>query len=132
MSAPLNIGVIGLGRMGQLYARTLATQVSGVCLYAVADVGEQARKQVTESFGVSHAFSNANDLMALPELDAVVIATPTSPHYDMVIAAASAREAIFCKKPLALTLEETRNAFAALPLSQVKLQVGFIRRFGAG
>jgi len=132
MSAPLKIGVIGLGRMGQLYARTLATQVSGVRLYAVADVGEQARKQVTESFGVSHAFSNANDLMALPELDAVVIATPTSSHYDMVIAAASAGKAIFCEKPLALTLEETRSALEAVARAQVTLQVGFMRRFDAG
>ena len=68
MSVPLKIGVIGLGRMGQLYACTLATRVSGVQQYAVTDISEQARKQVAESFGVSHTFSNASDLMALPEL----------------------------------------------------------------
>ena len=132
MSAPLKMGVIGLGRMGQLYARTLATQVSGVHLYAVADVGEQARTLVAGEFGVSYAFSDAYELMALPELDAVVIATPTSTHYDLVIAAASAGKAIFCEKPLALTLEETYAASEAVARADVPLQIGFMRRFDAG
>ena len=132
MSAPLKIGVIGLGRMGQLYARTLATQVSGVHLYAIANLGEQVRTQVAERFGVFHAFADALELMALPELDAVVIATPTSTHYDLVIAAASAGKAIFCEKPLALTLEETHSALEAVARAQVPLQVGFMRRFDAG
>jgi predicted dehydrogenase len=70
--------------------------------------------------------------MALPELDAVVIATPTSTHYELVIAAASVGKAIFCEKPLALTLEETRSALEAVARAQVPLQVGFMRRFDAG
>ena len=49
MSAPLKIGVIGLGRMGQLYARLLATQVSGFCLYAIAEVDEQVRTKVIDA-----------------------------------------------------------------------------------
>lgn len=100
MSTALKIGVIGLGRMGQLYARTLATQVSGVHLYAVANLDEHARKQVAEEFGVSHVFADAYELIALPELDAVVIATPTNTHHDLVIAAADAGKAIFCEKPM--------------------------------
>ena len=91
MPAPLNIGVIGLGRMGQLYARTLGTQVSGVILYAIADVNEQARARLTESFGLPRAVSSALEMISLPELDAVVIATPTSTHCDLVIAAESAK-----------------------------------------
>jgi predicted dehydrogenase len=86
--------------MGQLYARTLATQVSGVHLYAVANLDEHARKQVAEEFGVSHVFADAYELIALPELDAVVIATPTNTHHDLVIAAADAGKAIFCEKPM--------------------------------
>jgi len=88
--------------MGQLYARTLATQVSGVHLFAVADVGEQARKQVADEFRVPHVFEDAHELMALSELDAVVIATPTSTHHELVIAAASAGKAIFCEKTVGL------------------------------
>jgi predicted dehydrogenase len=87
---------------------------------------------LAESFGISHAFSSALELISLPELDAVVIATPTSTHYDLVVAAASAGKAIFCEKPLALTLEETHSALVVVARAQVPLQVGFMRRFDVG
>ena len=131
MSSLVKIGVIGLGRMGRLYARLLATQVSGVYLDAVAEVGEQARSQVMDELDVAHAFADAYELLALPDLNAVVIATPTSTHHDLVIAAAKAGKAIFCEKPLALTLEETYSMLQAVASAQVPLQVGFMRRFDA-
>jgi len=117
--------------MGRLYARLLATQLSGVHLYAVAEVSVQARSQMMGELDVAHAFADAYELLALPDLDAVVIATPTSTHHDLVIAAAKAGKAIFCEKPLALTLEETRSMLQAVASAQVPLQVGFMRRFDA-
>src|SRR5579863_7918404 len=129
MATFLKIGIIGLGRMGQLYARTLATQVSGVRLYAIADVSEQARTQVAEECSVSHTFADALELIALPELDAVVVTTPTNTHHDLVIAAAEAGKAIFCEKPLALTLQENHRVLEAVARAKVSLQVGFMRRF---
>ena len=129
MPSLVKIGVIGLGRMGRLYARLLATQLSGVHLYAVAEVSVQARSQMMGELDVAHAFADAYELLALPDLDAVVIATPTSTHHDLVIAAARAGKAIFCEKPLALTLEETRSMLQAVTSAQVPLQVGFMRRF---
>lgn len=131
MTVPLKLGVIGLGRMGHLYARLLATQVSGAQLYAVAEADEQRRVQVVGELSVPHAFASTDALLALPELDAVVIATPTSTHAELVISAASAGKAIFCEKPLALSLEETRTALETATRAQVPLQVGFMRRFDA-
>ncbi|HMA38137.1 MAG TPA: inositol 2-dehydrogenase [Chloroflexia bacterium] len=129
MTARINIGVIGLGRMGQLYARTLATQVAGVQLYAAAEPNDQARAAVAAAFAVPHLCAEAADLIGLPGLDAVVIATPTGTHADLVIAAAAAGKAIFCEKPLALTLAATHAALAAVARAGVLLQVGFMRRF---
>lgn len=131
MSTQLKIGVIGLGRMGKLYANVLATQVAGVYLYAAADTGEQERAWVSAECHVPHTFADAHELLALPELDAVVISTPTSTHHDLVIAAANAGKAIFCEKPLALTLAENHQAIEAVAQAQVPLQVGFMRRFDA-
>jgi scyllo-inositol 2-dehydrogenase (NAD+) len=131
MSAQLKFGVLGLGRMGQLYARFLATQVAGVSLHAVADVDEHMRAATAEAFNLAHVFAEPEELLALPELDAVVIATPTSTHAPLVIAAASAGKAIFCEKPLALTVEETLQAMGAVAQAQVPLQMGFMRRFDA-
>jgi scyllo-inositol 2-dehydrogenase (NAD+) len=131
MSTPLNIGVIGLGRMGKLYARTLATQVPGISLYAVTDVSEQARTGVADEFNVPHTTASAHELISLADLDAVVIATPTSIHSELVIAAAQAGKAIFCEKPLALTLKETHTVLNIVARAHVPLQVGFMRRFDA-
>ena len=131
MAEQLNLGVIGLGRMGRLYARTVATQVPGVRLYAVAEPDEQARAVVAEGFHVPHAVAGTDSLLGLPDLDAVIIATPTSTHHELVIAAAAARKAIFCEKPLALTLAETHAALDAVARAGVPLQVGFMRRFDA-
>ncbi len=131
MPSLVKIGVIGLGRMGRLYARMLASRVSGVHLDAVAEVSEQAQSQIMGELDIAHAFADAYELLALPDLDAVVIATPTSTHHDLVIAAAKAGKAIFCEKPLALTLEENRSMLQAVASAQVPLQVGFMRRFDA-
>jgi inositol 2-dehydrogenase len=81
--------------------------------------------------GVSHAVADAYELLTVPGVDAVVIATPTSTHHDLVVAAAKAGKAIFCEKPLALTLEETRSMLEVVARAQVPLQVGFMRRFDA-
>lgn len=131
MPARLKFGVLGLGRMGQLYARFLATQIPGVSLHAVADVDEHSRTTMREAFSIAHDFADPYDLLALPELDAVVIATPTSTHTSLVIAAARAGKAVFCEKPLSLTVEETLQAMDAVAQAQVPLQMGFMRRFDA-
>jgi scyllo-inositol 2-dehydrogenase (NAD+) len=131
MPALVKIGVIGLGRMGRLYTRMLAAQINGVQLHAIADVNERARSEVADEVNVSHIFADPYELIALPELDAVIITTPTSTHHELVIAAAEAGKAIFCEKPLALSLENTRLALQAVSRAQVPLQVGFMRRFDA-
>ncbi|HEU0000780.1 MAG TPA: inositol 2-dehydrogenase [Ktedonobacteraceae bacterium] len=131
MPAHIKMGVIGLGRMGQLYTTLLASQINGASLYAVAEVNEQVRSRVASEIVISHAFADFHELVALPDLNAVIIATPTSTHHELVVAAAGAGKAILCEKPLALTLTETRSALEAVARAQVPLQVGFMRRFDA-
>jgi scyllo-inositol 2-dehydrogenase (NAD+) len=129
MPAPIKIGVIGLGRMGRLYAQMLATQIADAQLSAIAEVDGAARAEVGSELNVPHVFADAYELIEHPDLQAVVIATPTSSHYDLVLAAAGAGKGVFCEKPLALTLRETRAMVEAVATAGVPLQVGFMRRF---
>lgn len=131
MVAALKIGVIGLGRMGRLYAEALATRITGGELYAVASLDAREREQISSELAIPHVYEEAAEVLMLPEIDAVVIATPTSTHHNLVIAAAEAGKAIFCEKPLALTLAQTHAALAAVRHAGVPLQVGFMRRFDA-
>jgi len=126
----VNIGVLGLGRMGYLYAGTIA-HIPGAVLYAAADPNEQPRARVAAEYNVPHLFAEPHELLVLPELDAVVIATPTSTHKELVIAAAEAGKAVFCEKPIALTIPDAHAALTAVERAGVPLQVGFMRRFDA-
>lgn len=128
MNSPLNIGVVGLGRLGGLYARHFATRIPGARLHAVTDARSAVAKQIAAETGAK-AFPNHHVLLADPALDAVVVMTPTKLHADVVIAAAKAGKAIFCEKPLSLDLAEGLKMKAAVAKHGVFFQLGFMRRF---
>jgi inositol 2-dehydrogenase len=121
----MRVAVVGLGRMGRFYAQVLATMAPVVQLAAVADPDPSARGRMD---GIP-AFPEQEQLLRKTDIDAVIIATPASSHVNLVLAAADAGKAIFCEKPLALTVDSTRQALVATRNAGVLLQVGFMRRF---
>ncbi len=123
----VGIGVIGLGRMGNVYASHVATQIEGAALVAVSDSREEMIRNYVDT--PIKGYLSYGDLLADPQVDGVIIATPTSTHHDVVIATAQAGKAIFCEKPTALTLEATDEMIAAVEKAGVIFQVGFMRRF---
>jgi scyllo-inositol 2-dehydrogenase (NAD+) len=128
----LGIGVIGLGRMGRVYAYHTARQIEGAALVAVADPNKNAIDQFVSQVSGVQARTDYQALLANPAVEAVIIASPTSTHHDVAMAAAQAGKAIFCEKPLALTLQATDEIIAAANKAGVPLQVGFMRRFDQG
>ncbi|MDQ6671269.1 MAG: Gfo/Idh/MocA family oxidoreductase [Chloroflexota bacterium] len=128
----MRVAVIGLGRMGRFYARTIASLGPDAQLAAVADPDPVARAAVERELSVPFAASEPADVVGRTDVDAVIIATPTSSHAELVVAAARAGKAIFCEKPLALSLQHTQAALSAVHAAGVLLQMGFMRRFDAG
>jgi predicted dehydrogenase len=127
-TALLPVGVIGLGRMGQVHARILARSVEGARLEAVADIDADRARRLAGQLGVGQWHDNPEDLLARSGVRAVVIATPSHSHREQVTLAARAGKDILCEKPLALTLEDTDRAIAEASRAGVRLQVGFMRR----
>lgn len=125
----INIGVIGLGRMGQVYGYHVARQIDDANLVAVADPREDVIADFSERVGGVSLYADYRDLLQHDDLHAVVVAAPTSLHRDIVIDAAEAGKAIFCEKPTALTLAATDAMLAAVEKADVIFQVGFMRRF---
>lgn len=128
----VNIGVIGLGRMGHVYAYHTARQIPDAALVAVADPRQEVTAQFSAQVDGVKVYSDYRDLLAHPDLHGVIVATPTHTHSEVVIAAAEAGKQIFCEKPTALTLAETDKMLAAVEKAGVILQVGFMRRFDDG
>lgn len=122
---PLGIGVIGLGRMGRVYGTFVASQLHSAALVAVSDPQESVLAQYS---GVK-TYPDYHALLADPDVQAVIVTTPTHTHCEVVTAAAEAGKAIFCEKPTALTLRETDMMLDAVQAAGVPFQVGFMRRF---
>ena len=127
---PVRIGLIGAGRIGTSHAGLLARHVPGAQLVAVADARQGAAADLAAALGC-RATTEPADLFADPGIEAVVITASSEAHADLVAAAASAGKAVFCEKPMGLTLEEIDRGTTAAEAASVPLQVGFNRRFSA-
>lgn len=131
MKATINCAVLGLGRMGYRHAEILATRVPGARLVAVSDpIGAQTAA-VAARFGVA-GYTRWEEAIAHPGVDAVIIGTPSTTHAEISIAAAQAGKAIFCEKPLALTVPECEAVDRAVQETGALFQLGFMRRFDPG
>ncbi len=128
----VNLGVIGLGRMGKVYAYHAARHLPNAALVAVADV----RQEVTQEFAVQVSgvttYADYHGLLNHPNLDAVIITTPTSTHKTVVLDAVGAGKHIFCEKPMSLTLGDTDRMVNTIEAAGILFQVGFMRRFDDG
>jgi myo-inositol 2-dehydrogenase/D-chiro-inositol 1-dehydrogenase len=96
MAARLRVGVVGLGRMGSMHARYVARNVPGARLTAVTDFDTERARRASAELDAPHAFASAAELAASPDVDAVLVATPSVCHPDDVIAIAAEGKDILC------------------------------------
>jgi len=127
----VNVGVIGLGRIGKLHAEHLALRIPEANLAAISEIEEQldTAKDFAERFRVPQVTQDYSEILSNNDIDAVVICTPTNTHSQIIAEAAQAGKHIFCEKPIAQELSSVDEALAAVRQAGVKFQVGFNRRF---
>ena len=128
----LAIGLIGVGRLGRVYARDLATRIPETRLVAVSDPLAALAKEVAEEFDVPKHYSDPLAMIEDRAVEALVIVSPTHTHREIVIAAAGRGKPTFCEKPPALSLDEVAAMKQAIESSGVFFQMGFMRRFDPG
>jgi len=127
----LNIGLIGAGRIGRLHAEHLAHRIPAASLLMVADIIEDAARQCATQHGIPHAVRDYHAILDNSHIEAVVICSATDTHAQIIEEAAQAGKHIFCEKPIDFNLTKIDRALAAVEQANVKLQVGFNRRFDA-
>jgi myo-inositol 2-dehydrogenase/D-chiro-inositol 1-dehydrogenase len=125
----LNLGVIGTGRIGKVHIATLVQSVPKANVVAIADINLSGANELAKTFGIKSVFKNYTDVINHPEVEAVVICSPTDTHAKYIVEAAKAGKHIFCEKPVDLSLDIIKGAIAAVKKAGVKLMVGFNRRF---
>lgn len=126
----ITVGIIGLGRIGKVHLENLAHRMPGVRVKAAADI-LKASHAFAKKLGVENVYSDYKRIMNDPEIQAVIICSPTSTHLPYIKEAAKAGKHIFCEKPLELTIDKIKEIQTCIRKYKVKLQVGFNRRFDA-
>jgi myo-inositol 2-dehydrogenase/D-chiro-inositol 1-dehydrogenase len=124
----MKIGIVGLGRVGKIHLTNLIQYFPDVDVVIVSDPVPETHA-FARKLGVSQVVVDAEDVLRNPEVEAVIICSPTPFHIPYVKLAASHGKHIFCEKPLDVELESIRAAQRVVEEHGVKLMVGFNRRF---
>ena len=129
----IRIGLIGAGVMGADHARTIVTAVGGAELAAIHDQDMERARSVARSCGGARVVDTADQIVADPQIDAILVCSPDPTHASLAIACIEGGKPVLVEKPLASTLEECRAVIAAEMKGGRRLvQVGFMRRFDPG
>jgi inositol 2-dehydrogenase len=128
----LAIGLVGVGRLGRVYARDLSGRIAETRLVAIADPMTTLAEEVAAEFDVPRSYPDAFALIDDPAVEAVVIVSPTHTHREIVIAAASRGKPTFCEKPPALSLPDVVAMQEAIGRAGLFFQMGLMRRFDPG
>ena len=121
----LKVGLIGLGNMGRNHLRVLS-MLKGFELAFVADANAEVAAKTGETHGIPGV---VDPTPLLAGVDAVVICTPTDTHADLIEQFVKAGKAVFCEKPIDLSLERVKSCLGVVRAHKGTLMVGFNRRF---
>jgi predicted dehydrogenase len=136
-SGRIRVGLIGAGGQGRALMQQIARSGEDAAVVAVCDVWRVAREQSADlcrkAFNTTPRLtSRYQELLAMNDVDAVLIATPDSTHSKILAAAVAAGKDAFCEKPMGTSLEDARAAYRAVLASNRIVQIGTQRRSEAG
>ena len=122
----IRFALLGAGRIGKVHAKAI-TANPGARLVAVADAVEKAASDIAAQYGC--AVRTIAQILTSADIDAVVICTPTDTHADLIEQFSTAKKAIFCEKPIDLSVKRVEECLKVVEANKTPLMVGFNRRF---
>ena len=122
----LRVGLLGAGRIGNVHAKAISTHPQSK-LIAVADVVKESASKLAAQYGVEARSNEA--IIGDAAIDAILIATSTNTHSDLIEAATRAGKAVLCEKPVDLSLARAQACRAAAAATGRPVMIGFNRRF---
>lgn len=122
----VKFAILGAGRIGQVHARAV-TSTPDATLVAIADPVADAAQRVADAYGCD--IRSIDEIAASDDVGAVAICTPTNTHADLIEQFAKAGKAVFCEKPIDLSLERVKTCLKTVEAEDATLMVGFNRRF---
>jgi myo-inositol 2-dehydrogenase/D-chiro-inositol 1-dehydrogenase len=120
------IAVLGAGRIGRIHGHNAARH-PGATLVAVADPHGPSAEALAGATGA--AVAPLDGIVERPDVDAILICTPTTTHADLIERGARAGKAVFCEKPVDLSSERIERCLDVVERAGTPLMIGFNRRF---
>lgn len=131
MKKKIQICLIGTGRAGMIHARNMRNFVTDADIAAVCDVDAAGAEKAASELGADRVYTDYREALEDCGTDAVIVATPTKYHCEIIVGAAACKKHMLCEKPMAMTVEECEKMTSAAEQAGVNLQLGFMRRFDA-
>lgn len=127
MLEKLNVGVIGVGFIGELHAR-IYSEINNTNLVAVVDINEQKGREIAGRYNCSY-YPNMEELFTRSDIDAVSICLPDTLRLEPVLQAAEAGKHILLEKPIARSVEEAERIKKVAEQNGIRLMVAHVMRF---
>ncbi|HEY2316878.1 MAG TPA: Gfo/Idh/MocA family oxidoreductase [Solirubrobacteraceae bacterium] len=131
MTRPVRVGVVGLGYWGPNLARNFAA-IPGSEVTWLCDADETARARLSRTLPAARATADLDELLADPDLDAIVLATPVPTHAQLAVRVLEAGKHCFVEKPLAQSAADAERAVAAAQRADRLLMVGHLLEYHPG
>lgn len=128
----LRVGILGCGPIAQAGHLESAVKAKNAELYAICDVAPDLLERMAWTHAPRKTYGDYTEMLADPDLDAVIIATADAFHVPATLQALDAGKHVLCEKPLGVTIEEVEALKEAVARSGRVLQVGHMKRFDAG
>ncbi|MEF9955431.1 MAG: inositol 2-dehydrogenase [Clostridium sp.] len=126
----VTVGIIGAGRIGRVHIESICTKVADATIKTLADPFMNAdTEKWAKNIGVKNTTKDYKEILADPEIDAVLICSSTDTHSSISVEAIKAGKHVFCEKPIDHDVDKIQAVIQALKENPVKYQVGFNRRF---
>lgn len=123
----VKIGLIGAGSISVSHLQAYKNNPN-VELVAVCDLNEERAREKAERFGIPNVYTDYNELLANPEVEAVSVCTWNNTHAEISIAALRAGKNVLSEKPLCKTVDEALEVEKTVKETGKFLQVGYVRR----
>lgn len=127
--AKLNIGLIGLGRIGMMHLKNILNLSEFYKLTAIADPFKDNLDEIAKQYSIPTFSKSYKDVLNDKDVDVVLIASSTDTHAEIISAAAEAGKDILCEKPIDTDISRIKKVLALVSEKNVILQIGFNRRF---
>ena len=127
MARKLKVGIVGCGQIAQIAHIPYILELPNLELVALCDISKKVVDSLGDLYGIQNRFTKYQDLISLPDLDAVCICNKD--HAPVAIAAMNAGKHVITEKPMAFNLEECDQMIAAARANKVKLMVAYMKRY---